>query len=244
MYKFRNSLIALFGILALIPIATMTMPHVGRGASGTSSSAPTSQTQNVNVVNTPTVNAQQSGAWNVGINGTPTVNLNSGTIVGISGTPVVGLDASNNTVKFDAVNNTVKIDPATPVLVRDVDNPARQPFQASIDTDWPAGFIVKTTTLLTVPVGKRAVIEYATFYIAPSAGSKIQFAELGTTVGGNPASFDFVGTPITSIGVVAQPLRLYADAGTNIVGIVGLDSTSTGGGEIKISISGYLVNVP
>jgi hypothetical protein len=66
---------ALMGVLTLVVIITVSMPHIGRGASGTN--APTTQTQNVNVVNTPTVSAQQSGTWNVGINGTPTVNVAS-----------------------------------------------------------------------------------------------------------------------------------------------------------------------
>ena len=73
MYRFKKSLIALIGVLTLTGIVTVALPHIGRGASGTN--APTSQTQNVNVVNTPSVSAQQSGTWNVGINGTPSVNV-------------------------------------------------------------------------------------------------------------------------------------------------------------------------
>src|SRR5215510_10186376 len=116
MYEFKRSLTALTGVVILVGIATITRPLTGRGASGTGSSAPTSQTQNVNVVNTPTVNAQQSGTWNVGINGTP----------------VVGLDAGNNTVKIDS---------SIPASVRDVDNPARQPFQAFVAVVLPFGQI-------------------------------------------------------------------------------------------------------
>ena len=77
MYRFKKSLIALMGVLTLVVIVTVSMPHIGRGASGTGPNAPTAQTQNVNVVNTPTVSAQQNGIWNVGINGTPSVNVAS-----------------------------------------------------------------------------------------------------------------------------------------------------------------------
>ena len=140
MYKFKKSLIALIGLLALMTIVTVVMPHTGYGSSGMGSNAPNAQTQNVNVVNTPTVNAQQSGTWNVSINGTP----------------VVGLDAANNTVKFDAVNNTVKIDPAAPVPMRDVDNPARHPFVAACTIANNNGF---PCTLTTVPPAQRLVIE-------------------------------------------------------------------------------------
>ena len=140
MYRFKNSLIALIGLLALMTIVTVVMPHTLYGSSGIGSNAPNAQTQNVNVVNTPTVNAQQSGTWNVSINGTP----------------VVGLDAANNTVKFDAVNNTVKIDPAAPVPMRDVDNPARHPFAAACTIANNNGF---PCTLTTVPPAQRLVIE-------------------------------------------------------------------------------------
>jgi hypothetical protein len=75
MYRFKRSLIALMGVLTLVVIVTVSMPHIGRGASG--NNAPTTQTQNVNVVNTPNVAAQQNGIWNVGINGTPSVNVAS-----------------------------------------------------------------------------------------------------------------------------------------------------------------------
>ena len=144
MYRFKKSLIALTGVLTLVAIVTVAVPHIGRGASGTGSNAPTSQTQNVNVVNTPSVNAQQSGTWNVGI----------------TGTPVVGLDAGNNTVKFDAVNNTVKVDPTNPLSIRDVDNPARQPFRKSVFVSFPDGATFAAINPgINPPAGKRLVIE-------------------------------------------------------------------------------------
>jgi hypothetical protein len=138
MYRFKKSLIALIGVLTLVVIVNVSMPHIGRGASG--ANAPASQTQNVNVVNTPSVNAQQSGTWNVGI----------------SGTPVVGLDAGNNTVKFDAVNNTVKVDPTNPLSIRDVDNPARQPFRKSVFVSFPDGATFAAINPgINPPAGKR-----------------------------------------------------------------------------------------
>ena len=75
MYKFKNSLIAFAGLAALAVVTPLLMPLIGLGSNATGLNAPTSQTQNVNVVNTPTVSAQQNGTWNVGINGTPTVNV-------------------------------------------------------------------------------------------------------------------------------------------------------------------------
>src|SRR6476659_4463476 len=98
MSKFKNSLIALAGLTALALITSLLIPLVGLGSNAPGGNAPTSQTQNVNVVNTPSVAAQQSGTWNVGINGTVTVsNFPATSNVAITGTPSVGLDAANNT---------------------------------------------------------------------------------------------------------------------------------------------------
>ncbi len=130
MYRFKNSLIGLIGLLTLMVIITVTVPHIGRGAIGNGNNAPTSQTQNVNVVNTPAVNAQQSGTWNVGINGTPTVGFNSSA-------------------------NTVKIDPATTLAIRDADNAARQPFHAAANVNIPDGSTVANVDLVCRPEKER-----------------------------------------------------------------------------------------
>jgi len=171
------------GFSSLIAVGAMTNPRP-------SPAAPTSQTQNVNVVNTPTVSAQQSGVWTVGISGTPTV----------------GLDAANNTVKFDAANNTVKIDGAAPVPVRDADNPAGQPFAAACIINNNQGF---PCTLTNVPPGKRLVIEM--FQIGNGGG------ELGLTTNnvhvvwhiqpGQPVrAYADAGTAVTAAGA-AQGLE-------------------------------------
>ena len=62
---------------------------------------------------------------------------------------------------------------AQPVLVRDVDNPARQPFQAtvfiSISDGVPAG-----SALLDVPSGRQLVIEYVSASVQLPTGQKVQ----------------------------------------------------------------------
>jgi hypothetical protein len=55
MYKFKGSLIALIGLVSLVAIATVTTPRLSYGSNGPTAFAAPSQTQNVNVVNTPTV---------------------------------------------------------------------------------------------------------------------------------------------------------------------------------------------
>jgi len=261
MYELKRSLTAFTGVLILGLVATISMPHIGRGASGGNNAASTTQTQNVKVVNTTaepvpvqgTLQSAQSGTWNVGINNTANVNVtNSSTNpvqmtgnVTISGTPVVGLDAANNTVKFDSVNNTVKIDPATPVVVRDVDNPARQPFQASVSpvavTAGNTAFVFMTQ----VPVGKRLVIEQVTSQGSVLSGAAVQM-QIVTDLGGGETSHALVFTRQGTDGVsdyfaASQVTRLYADPNSPItIQAQGIN----GGGTFSFSISGYLVNLP
>jgi len=100
MSKLKNSLIALAGLTALALITSLLIPLVGLGSNAPGGNAPTSQTQNVNVVNTPTVAAQQSGTWNVAIDGTPTVNLAAGSSVNI-GTPTVNVSATSTAIAYE-----------------------------------------------------------------------------------------------------------------------------------------------
>ena len=234
MYRFKKSLIALTGLLTLVAIVTVAVPHIGRGASGTGSNAPTSQTQNVNVVNTPSVNAQQSGTWNVGINGTP----------------VVGLDAGNNTVKFDAVNNTVKVDPTNPLSIRDVDNPARQPFRKSVFVSFPDGATFAAINPgINPPAGKRLVIEAVSASGNIPSGQKFactlnitdEFAQvlfnldltltLQATFGGVDS---FQGNTTT---------RVYLEPSDNIA-FDAFRTSGAGSGGMRVSFSGYFVDVP
>jgi len=234
MYRFKKSLIALTGVLTLVAIVTVAVPHIGRGASGTGSNAPTSQTQNVNVVNTPSVNAQQSGTWNVGINGTP----------------VVGLDAGNNTVKFDAVNNTVKVDPTNPLSIRDVDNPARQPFRKSVFVSFPDGATFAAINPgINPPAGKRLVIEAVSASGNIPSGQKFactlnitdEFAQvlfnldltltLQATFGGVDS---FQGNTTT---------RVYLEPSDNIA-FDAFRTSGAGSGGMRVSFSGYFVDVP
>ena len=186
MYRFKNSLFGLLGVLTLIAIATVALPHIGRGASG-GGSAPTSQPQNVNVVNTPTVSAQQSGSWNVGINGTPAV-----TVANFPATTNVGIDPAAN---------TVRVDTTSPLPVRDVDNPARHPFAASCTINNNGGF---PCTMTMVPPGKRLVIEM--FQLTANGG------ELHVTLNGTPIKYTFFQSN-QLVRVYADPLTAVQAAG-------------------------------
>jgi hypothetical protein len=253
MYRFKKSLVALMGVLTLGVIITVSMPHIGRGASEASSSAPTNQTQNVNVVNTPSVNALQSGPWNVGISGTPTVsvsNFPATSNVSISGTPVVALDAGNNTVKFDAVNSTVKVDTSNPLLVRDVDNGARQSFRKSVFVSLADGSTFAAINPgITPPAGKRLVLEAISVGGNIPSGQKYacslnitdEFAQvlfdldLALVLQGTFGPVDtFQGNTIT---------KVYVESSDNIAFDV-FRNAGSGAAGMRVSFSGYLVDIP
>src|SRR5437773_5009395 len=132
-------LIALsFGIVTL---ALSLVPSKPVGAAG---SAP------VMVTNTPlpiqgTVNAAQSGAWNVGINGTPNVN--------VAGLPAVQFNGTQPV--------TVSNAEANPIFTRDVDSAARHPIVSRVCSDigTPGLNCGLDPNFFTVPGGARLVIE-------------------------------------------------------------------------------------
>jgi hypothetical protein len=109
-------------------------------------------------------------------------------------------------------------------------------------------------TIFTVPAGKRAVVEYyngfANFANVVAAG-QVALVDLRTTVAGQvglnylpptpPAVSNFSAPGAgTSWG---QQVRLYADAGTTILGD-GLPTTTASPFYFTFNISGYLIDVP
>jgi hypothetical protein len=224
MVRFRNSILTGIGLVVLFAVGTMTNPRNGYSSPGGTPGAPSAQTQNVNVVNTPGVIAQQAGVWNVGISGTPVVGVDpSNNTVKIDGnsTLKVGLDPSNNTVKIDG-NSTVKIDPdstvkidgASTLTVRDADNPARQPFAAVCVMNNSQGF---PCTLTIVPPAKLLVIEM------------FQGMELNATTNNNTIKYTFPQ--------FSQLVRVYADPGSTVTAVAGGQGTQS-------AITGYLINQP
>jgi hypothetical protein len=173
---------------------------------------------NVNLVNTPTVLAQQSGTWNVSLAGTPSVQITN---------------------------------PAnSPLPVRDVENPAKQSFQRELDPLIPAGSFTASDSL-TVPMGKRFVIEFASASIDTPQNTKM-WVRIQTTTSGSTISHSLVPELLGNFGaagsdfyLTAQPLKVYADAGTQVTVVAsvlgGVANTNSGA---SVSLSGYLVDVP
>lgn len=135
-----------------------------------------------------------------------------------------------------------------PALVKDVDSPAGQPFAASATPGFSG--LTATETLLTVPAGKRAVVEHFSCINFLDVGNNFVRMELRYTLGGVERRQQFVhervGTSLISgidVWSFSQPVRLYADAGTAIQ-VSAIRRSGTGSGGIECHVSGHYVNVP
>ena len=135
-----------------------------------------------------------------------------------------------------------------PLLVRDVDNPARNAFQSYVNFSIPDGELSECATLVNVPSGKRLVIEYvsedwlqrAGLFDPPSAGSVL----LATTLNGlrleHSLSYQHSSPHNSS---VAQQVRLYADQ--NVPVDICVSRLTTSGFNFGYAvISGYFVDMP
>lgn len=145
---------------------------------------------------------------------------------------------------------TVKIgnNALTPVAVRDVDNPARHPFQFMGTMSKNDGNS-QSVSQITVPAGKQLVIETVTVQVFVPAGQKV-LAKIGMVGGGNFAEHKLMLTPQGSFNfdledyfAATESVRLYADQGSAIaVNLTrsGSDVNLWGG---SYTVSGYLLDI-
>lgn len=165
---------------------------------------------------------------NVNVANTPSVSVASGTVA-VSSLPAVAIGGT--------VNATVTNTSANPVLNRDADNPAREAFQAHIQMQPVSGggevqegtVDVPSATADDAPVKELVIEEVSGECAGGPAG-----VDVITAVNGARGDFFFA---VTSSGVLpAQSVRLYADAGTEV--LVGTESGVT---NCFVVLSGYLV---
>ena len=130
--------------------------------------------------------------------------------------------------------------------IRDVDNPARNPFQISTGNV----FVLNRNNsgnLDAVPAGSRLVIEQVSVTASVPSGQS-GFFSISTTAGGNGESFvipttqRFFDGSGTDILVATQSLRLYADPGTTPQ-VNFFRSSTAGFASFQGMISGYKVGL-
>jgi hypothetical protein len=128
--------------------------------------------------------------------------------------------------------------------VRDVTNPALQPFAHLFFLNFSAS---DDSDSITVPPGKRLVIETVSVRGFLSTGLKADFKLQATTSFAN-VSYVF---PTTSVGNFlsrdrlesTQSVHIYADPGT-LVSVSAQKNSSGGSAVAEYSISGHLVDLP
>jgi hypothetical protein len=177
----------------------------------------------------------------------------SGPLAGHSyGAPTAGdvkvVNTSSQPVPVAVTNTpTVKLasDPNYPTFVRDVDNPARQAFQDRLTFNLADGFSEVCMPIAVVPAGKRLVIEYVSARVSLPGGQKLRGVQLFNNLNGDFAYHYLMPAPTGAFNeyVVGQPLRLYADANTQ-VSICASRDLSAGTAQVLATISGYLVDMP
>jgi hypothetical protein len=165
-----------------------------------------------------------------GVNATPT---HAGPVV--TGTVNIGNVPLPVTIAGDTtVSGTVK--------TQDVDNPARNAFQAQVCT---IGFpSCDTFGQVSVPAGKRWVIEYVSGTCDIPSRDTLVEVSVATIADGHIASHVVPATLVVTVGTTklytfAQQTRLYADPGTTVDFNHG--GAPDGDGGCLVSASGYLV---
>jgi hypothetical protein len=142
-----------FGVLAVAFLSFPSQPVTA--APGTPSiPVDVKNTPNVNVMNTPSVSAQQLGPWNIGLGGTPSVNANitntptvalaSGVTVGVSGNVSVSNLPGSRNVSFNAIAQPVTLANKSVTLVC-------AGFTSNICTDFELAAADGTLTPYTAP---------------------------------------------------------------------------------------------
>jgi hypothetical protein len=136
----------------------------------------------------------------------------------------------------------------TPMLVKDVDQAARQPFQFTAMYDSVQnGENAGNSSAFTVPAGKRLVIEQVSVrLVTPGGKGQAGSFYIATKVGGVTASHSiplvyqgaFSFTPSRDTFNASAPGQLYATR------TAGFDSTYFDSFTVFVGISGYYVDVP
>jgi hypothetical protein len=140
--------------------------------------------------------------------------------------------------------------------MRDVDNGARQPVNFSFNLNVSNGTNgASNNTAVTIPAGKRLVIETISFSGQVTSGEMGYLginvmAGAGTAAGATFASHLIpmvkltTGFPSGDYNGGTRDCRIYADAGSKVNVGYNRGGSLTGDESISVSITGYYVNLP
>ena len=190
----------------------------------TSAAAPvSSQVQVVNSSAQPvpvngTVGATQSGAWTIGAEQSGAWN------VGINGTPTV----------------TIGNAPTAPIPTRNVDEYDRQPFQQTIIVQLGAGEQSDISGTITVPAGKRLVIENVAGQVVVPPG-QIPIFLVQTDLPRHVVMAEHIGelNPGNDTWGITRRVLMYADLHVEV--LLARNST-VGGAAANVTLTGHYVD--
>jgi hypothetical protein len=135
-----------------------------------------------------------------------------------------------------------------PLPVRDVDN-GLQPFHESVGLFLAGGNSGNSETLLTVPAGKRFILETVSARAELAAVDTPNRVEIITQLGGKPVLHEILlsrqglnlnGQPVF---VGTHSIRAYSDPGTEVKFQFSRSDT-TNNASADVTISGYFVDLP
>lgn len=141
-------------------------------------------------------------------------------------------------------------------LVRDVDNPARQPFRATCQNSYPGGSGNPTCTMATVPAGQELVIQGITYdlLVKPGPGASVRCTL--TVEQASPTNFFVYTFGAQDLGpalgytdgteeytcVANSPF--YADPGTTVYASFGRAFITPDSWSLTVTMSGSTVSLP
>jgi hypothetical protein len=184
----------------------------------------------------------------------PRSNLFSGASLTILSAVLVFLSAGQAQAQYSSPVRVVNT-PNQPAQTRDVDTPRRQPFHGTATFSFAAGSSFATGVFdFTVPVGKRAVIEFVSARGSLPSGQQIIDAELTSSMNlsgggtGQRSHTVLANTQATDFAynrfVISQPILQYADQGTPQIQLTRFPNTGTNPIAFKANISGHLIDTP
>lgn len=135
-------------------------------------------------------------------------------------------------------------EPVGSTLVRDVDNPARSPYQDVVSIVLPNGQVSGQAVLPAVPAGKQLVIEYvsASGYFALGQSAFLQVGMSESSVMHYVPLLQRFNTGVRTRIIGGQETRIYVEAGKQPRIAVVRDGT-TGDALVDVAISGYFVSL-
>ncbi|MBI3912212.1 MAG: hypothetical protein HY320_14940 [Armatimonadetes bacterium] len=143
---------------------------------------------------------------------------------------------------------TIGSSAASPVVVLNVEELAREPFQSAKAFLLPVGTFSEATEAFAVPAGKRLIITHISAAFELPAGQRPlwEVTIISGTVGAAhflPAQFQSSGAGAKNVFVASEDLEVRADPGTSVGVFFGRDDDA-GAADGVVSIAGYLVDVP